>query len=1082
MDTKIFLQGFDSKKSSNTSEGLDVQFKGKRKLLPLNDVAEVISQYDQYNEEREKCNIIRLTCQVNPVCSNVLFNRISEILKDEGSSAVTFINYSVIPSISSESKVFESVIYKKKTMSFWNSGDMKYQERDNDVYNLPASTKLSEITSTNHYSNGVLSNGSVKHPTNSIRDTQLSKENIGFIYHCGLDFLNNHLVRSNTFKTICKCPENDMGEYTAFNTIGDLMRKVDGNKVIEKIYYPTTENGLKDKDYTRLLTLHLYEYDDILSYEKAVEKRLIPKYNGWVGFNNRPKIKSYSAFSEDNSMEIEKPLSYLNSGDFIDMYPGRDLYSFLPKYNNFQRRIEKNWNYNITYPSSSYTPSSSTEPFIDIFEINDKLNSLKTIYFDENIRADNGVTQVVMYSISKHGLSEGDYVNIYKTYDTMLYWVSKKNSDGVYERVTIKYEDEGKANDEKEIYEIEDPDGEYKVYNSGDEVTVNHKIIDNAEVSEVVDDYIFMVFNSNTQISDKWVWLKDSEKYAGAQITVDDESYTMDELGHYFTKNSEVDALNPNAHRYYVVNGDYVNFDDNAQRISYKKTYGNVECDYYIRIFSKLPNFKYASGDTSSEYEIYRKRENGETILSKYQEHEYDFESHISRLAFAKNIYTDDIGEIVFTDDIDISNIHDNLGRPLTSLYITFLKNNKGYKEWYGWKGQLNEWTTDSINKEFEHIEYSHCFGPVTCGIRTSDESKYDNSIRNIVKINNIDANVGYNVSNLNGERTYKSSKSSEMHDVEIDDWELWYDTDRHFYGDLCYYDNYNAIERHIQYVNHRFSTAQRELKGKGGAESYFETYMYDEIRRDDYDAYDKGYYTLEALQVKNCNNFKEGYYYNPHYEIPIKTFDKLQTVLPDFLTIRQFVNKGSGIYTFTTLEQHFLSIGDKAILYDTLQDRYYNLVTISGDSDNYRVFTCNVFDEETDEQVDITYLNAINEPVVIDALSTSATMESVTVSSFKLFKMDNLDIPSYARVLKDGTCRVIWRNILNNGFNKSDDSVEEYPFTNGAFYINRKIDLYVRRQDPYNEFSLYNDSDIKGNITDFTKEDNYIKEADIEC
>ena len=71
---------------------------------------------------------------------------------------------------------------------------------------------------------------------------------------------------------------------------------------------------------------------------------------------------------------------------------------------------------------------------------------------------------------------------------------------------------------------------------------------------------------------------------------------------------------------------------------------------------------------------------------------------------------------------------------------------------------------------------------------------------------------------------------------------------------------------------------------------------------------------------------------------------------------------------------------------------------------------------------------------------------------------------------------------LLNNGFNKSDDSVEEYPFTNGAFYINRKIDLYVRRQDPYNEFSLYNDSDIKGNITDFTKEDNYIKEADIEC
>ena len=55
---------------------------------------------------------------------------------------------------------------------------------------------------------------------------------------------------------------------------------------------------------------------------------------------------------------------------------------------------------------------------------------------------------------------------------------------------------------------------------------------------------------------------------------------------------------------------------------------------------------------------------------------------------------------------------------------------------------------------------------------------------------------------------------------------------------------------------------------------------------------------------------------------------------------------------------------------------------------------------------------------------------------------MDNLNVPSYARVLRDGTCRIIWRNILNNGFNKSDDSVEEYPFTNGAFYINKRIDI----------------------------------------
>ena len=74
-------------------------------------------------------------------------------------------------------------------------------------------------------------------------------------------------------------------------------------------------------------------------------------------------------------------------------------------------------------------------------------------------------------------------------------------------------------------------------------------------------------------------------------------------------------------------------------------------------------------------------------------------------------------------------------------------------------------------------------------------------------------------------------------------------------------------------------------------------------------------------------------------------------------------------------------------------------------------------------------------------------------VNYFKLFKMDNLGCPSYAKVLKDGTCRVIWRDILNNGFNKSDDSVEEYPYTNGAFYINKRFDIYVRRQDPHDEY-----------------------------
>ena len=109
------------------------------------------------------------------------------------------------------------------------------------------------------------------------------------------------------------------------------------------------------------------------------------------------------------------------------------------------------------------------------------------------------------------------------------------------------------------------------------------------------------------------------------------------------------------------------------------------------------------------------------------------------------------------------------------------------------------------------------------------------------------------------------------------------------------------------------------------------------------------------------------------------------------------------------------------------------------------------MFDEDGNEVLFNDLYNSYN--IDVDDPEYDASRD---ISNFKLFKTDNLDIPSYARILKDGTCRFIWRNILNNGFNLSDDTVEEYPFTNGAFYVNRRIDLYLRRQDPHDYVNFY--------------------------
>lgn len=1004
METKIFLEGFNSKKSVNTDEGLNVDLKGKRRLLPTNDVAEVISQFDQYQEEREKCNIIRLTCQVNPICSNVLFNRISEIVKDEGSPNVSYINYGVIEGVNSASKKVdygtdeEKLKYKKREVSFWNSGSFKYQNKDNAISVLGADDKLypSITSNTEHYANGSITSDSL-HPTNSIRDMQLSY--CGYVYHCGLDILNNHLIRSKTFKCVCKMPERYSQEYDAFNTIADLMRDIDGYKVVEKIIYPKEANV---RNNLKFIAMHLYKYDDVYTFSECYEKRLIDTFNGWVGFDNKPKIKTYEVFSIDHmkvqtngetekELHIERPIMYMNGGDFVDMYPDRTLYSFVPKFNHFRNRIEKNWNYCLTYPSSS-----TTSGFEDIIETSN--SSLKAIYFNENTIADNGITQLVIYSIAKHGLSVGDTVNIYKTY--------------------IK-------------------DGK----------TVTEKIIDNAEVKELADEYIFTVFNADTQISKEWVEIT-RDDFRNGSVTINSVTYTISS-----DRKSCTTTDGTNVKTYYIINGRYVNIDDSAQHISYKKVVNDIECEYYVRIFSKIPNFKNASEDTSNEYQIYK---NDAEVLHTYQDKEYDFESHVSRLAFAKNIYTDEVGEVVFTDDINIANLKDNLGRPLSSIYLTLIKNNKGYKEWYGYDYKT-DWDVKEITADT--VEYSHCFGKITCGIETSDESTCNGDINSIYTISNDQnesGNFGYDIENINGaSRSYNNCK------IAVN--EIWFDLDKHYYGDLCYYDNYNAVERSIQPIMHRFNTAQRECSQTASANKrYYTEFVYDEIGSDDYDA--SGDFTISATTVRNTNRYNEGYYYNPHYEIRIRTFDKIQTVFPDFLTIKSLYKISDNTYRITCLQNHYLTLGDKSIIYDKDKRQYYYCTTVSDkENDTYRTFTCKIYDEKGN-MVDIEPMYGGDE----------------NLKNYRLFKMDNLDIPSYATVLKDGSCRVIYRNILNNGFNMSDDTVEEYPFTNGAFYVNKRIDLFVRRQDPHGWYGLRKD-DLKGKKIE-KENDNYVKDKDIVC
>jgi hypothetical protein len=81
-----------------------------------------------------------------------------------------------------------------------------------------------------------------------------------------------------------------------------------------------------------------------------------------------------------------------------------------------------------------------------------------------------------------------------------------------------------------------------------------------------------------------------------------------------------------------------------------KRLYYGNEVKYYFRKFKKIKGYDTQSQLTQDDYESYP-------------------------LSFSKNIYSDQNYQVVFNDDIDVSNLSDNLGRPLSELYLTIIKN-----------------------------------------------------------------------------------------------------------------------------------------------------------------------------------------------------------------------------------------------------------------------------------------------------------------------------------------------------------------------------------------------------------------------
>ena len=207
-------------------------------------------------------------------------------------------------------------------------------------------------------------------------------------------------------------------------------------------------------------------------------------------------------------------------------------------------------------------------------------------------------------------------------------------------------------------------------------------------------------------------------------------------------------------------------------------TQNGFESRYYLRLFKKITtvNTNINNGIVEDDdYEIYQ-------------------------AAFSNTIFNDEVCQFVFNEDIDVGNIRDNLGRPISEMFLTIVK------------------TMD--NNFFTPIQAGLECGLVNGIINTSTQ----NPIPDVRQLRDGPTQLP----------NYNDSPVPLTANVTIND--------NYFYGDIVEYNDYELIEHVLGVVGHRFNTENRILNGISLAqgprhEGYF-YYPHHRIKIRDYSTY----------------------------------------------------------------------------------------------------------------------------------------------------------------------------------------------------------------------------------------------------
>lgn len=979
-DKRIRLNSTDSVNSVDRENFLDVEIKQHTKVFPFGDVIDTIDQRQQFETERENCTKYRLILTVNPYCSNILFNTVTEIVQNEGSdktddeNKLTFVNSN------------------SKGISVSNTGGYPIKGKQTNVTNV-----------------------------DMVRNTEYANGERPFVYHCGWDIFNNHILRNQSFKLVnsyktvptktvpidtFSTKDKDGNEIkdkngnpiekniNVFNTIRDFMRDANGDYI--KLHRRTDIKTIELNQNKRL-----YLGDDVLSFEDSMNANIYEQ-NGWFGFNNRSSIVTTEWKNEIKEWKDMQTAKVFNDEDslacgFIEMYPDSTLYSFSPKYNKFQNREEHNWDICITYP---YKNDYGYEYDEKANKIILKKNLIVTKTSDNDI-----INALLLANVTKTKGTSGQ--------DILLFRSFIKHNLKTGDKFKLFY------SDDKETYtEIKD---------------ILFEVVNVGNLESEYQDYYFYINN----IQDVY-----------------------DNIGN-----------------------------ENLADYSFRfiKIVNNRDCKYYFRKFKKLPNFKFKKRDLTDE-DVFKEGELDNYIkdncIDANSKKMLLFSKEQYPLAFSNTVYGDGNTQIVFTDSIDIDKLTDNLGRPITELYITFIKRNKGHDVWY---------SKTHSTEQLKEIEFSHCFSEVISGLKMHNELGDSDELKNLRKeLNDI---------------TCITTEDNNLFDKDID-----IDNTDEFYGDLVELNQGTMRETVLSDVCFRFNTEQREngtikeQKENGTIVHHSKCgkYVYDAIISDDYDL--AGFVCdANELDAKNIIR-KEGYYYKAHYPIKVREFGAMRQGSHKEIKVSSCKPKQSNgmfIEVVSTLRSGVTS-GSIVYLYDTEQNnKKVAELTVNSVQSSVRFLLNTMKREDANYTPTFDYISIFN--IVKGLLYSQRDVktgekwtnengleeiaeEDRQVNDYSqpkyIMRLKNIDIPHYAYEVGENSNIFLWRDVLNVG-NKDAVELTEYPFANGHFYLNKEINFFLKRQDPFGYNDLYTSelspNDIYGNV----KEENiyeYKDETNVVC